>query len=183
MFSKILIKLIDQAIVPALLLLSVRVISIVAISNYFDMPFNITSNGFVFTSVADYIYVNSYSTFSMVLVLTTGLLYILLKSFFFHDTHISPALTAKLFSLRLSVLIQNSFDLYSQGTVWISYGYLLTFVAGFMAMFGLLYAWVFYAALVLTILSTVLFILDIENELGNDTSSSYDTDNLDYLES
>ena len=84
----------------------------------------------------------------------------------FHSSHITPSLTAKLFSLRLSAFIQDSFDLYSQGTVWISYSYLMLLITLVMFLFGSLYAWVFISALVVTVTATVLFVLDIENELG-----------------
>jgi hypothetical protein len=98
--------------------------------------------------------------------LTIGLAYILLKSFAFHETHITPGLSAKLFSLKMPSLIQSSYELYSQGVIWLSYLFLITIVAGIMSFFGLLYAYVFYTGLALVVFSTVLFIFDVETELG-----------------
>lgn len=165
MFSKILIKLVDQAIVPALLLIVVRVASVTLIAQYNGIPFELTSSGFTFNSQTDYILINSYSTFAMILVISLGLLYSLLKAYVTHSTHISPVMTAKLFSMRLSSFIQSSFDIYSQGSIWLSYSYLLVMVSGVFAFFGFMYTWVFITSLVLTLLCTVLFILDIEEEL------------------
>ena len=183
MFSRILVKLVDQSITPAILLLSTRLISVVMISRYFDITFRIGPGGFVFNSQEDYILVNSYSTFVMIVVLTVGLLYILLKSYLFHESHITPGMTAKLFSLKLSSFIQSSFDLYSQGSIWLSYSYLITFATGFMFLFKLMYPWVFYSALFLTLISTVLLVIDVENEIkvNEDGEAVYD-DTLEYLE-
>lgn len=166
MFSKILIKLIDQAIVPAIFLLTIRVMSVILVSKYFGIFYLFGNQGFYFSNPEHFLIVNSYSTLIMVLATTIGLLYILLKSFFFHETHVSPGLTAKLFSLKLSSFIQSSFDLYSQGSIWLSYLYLLLMVSGLMALFGMIYLWVFYVSLTLTVLSTIFLILDVENEIN-----------------
>ena len=105
MFSKILVRLIDQAIVPAILLLTVRIVSVIFISNYYDIEFTLSMSGFSFNNSDNYLLVNSYSTFSMVVTLTVGLFYILMKSYIFHESHIKPHITAKMFSLRLSSFI------------------------------------------------------------------------------
>src|SRR5690606_16638038 len=117
------IKLVDQAILPAILLLAVRVSSVVVAARVLNIGFTVNEAGFIFENSMDYILVNSYSILSMSLVLTVGVLYVLLKSYVFHDSHIQPFLTARLFSLRLTSLIQTSFDIYSQGTIWLSYLY------------------------------------------------------------
>jgi len=180
MFSRILIKLVDQAVVPAMLLLAVRILSVIFVSRYFGVDFTIGQSGFVFKVPGDYVLVNSYSTLAMICVLSAGLLYILMKSLYLHETHITPSFTAKLFSMRLSFFIQSSFDLYSQGVVWMSYLYLLVFVGALMTIFGLIYSWVFLISVVLAIVSTYFFVVDIENEMffekskkGNDTNKEY----------
>ncbi|MDO8260533.1 MAG: hypothetical protein Q7T50_03505, partial [Candidatus Magasanikbacteria bacterium] len=108
MFSKILIKLIDQSIVPAVLLIATRVISIILITNYFGIKFDLGVGGFAYNTTKDYVLVNSFSTFTMIATLAVGLSYILLKSLIFHETHISPQLSANLMSLKLSSFIQSS---------------------------------------------------------------------------
>lgn len=165
MFSRILVKLIDEAIVPAIFLLASRILSVILVANYFKLDYSVGASGFEFANPADYILINSYSTFAMIVVITVGLFFVLFKSFVFHDTHIHPGMTAKLFHLRISSFIQTSFDLYSQGAIWLSYSYLMTLISGVMALFGLSYGWVFYVAIVLSIVSTYLFILDLEQEI------------------
>jgi hypothetical protein len=114
----------------------------------------------------------------MVMVLAIGLFYIILKSMAFHDSHISPKLSARLFSLRLPAFIQNSFELFSQGVVWLSYLFLLMLVSGIMALFDLMYSWVFYFSFVLSVVATSLIVLDVEREVRhsseNDNASDED---------
>jgi hypothetical protein len=181
MVSRILIKLIDQSIIPAVLLLSTRLISIVLLGRYFGADFTIGYSGVEYTHPQDYLLVNSYSTFFMIAVLAVGLFYILLKSFIFHDSHISPGFTARVFSFKLSFFIQSSFDLYSQGVIWLSYLYLLMIVSGVMALFGLLYPWVFYTALVLGVVSTALFVFDVENEINLSKASGDNGTTDDFM--
>ena len=181
MFSKILIKLIDQAIVPAVFLLTVRILSVILVSKYFGIYFLLGKNGFYFSNPNELLTVNSYSTLIMVLAVSVGLLYILLKSYFFHDTHISPGFTAKLFSLKLSSFIQGSFDLYSQGAIWLSYIYLLLMVTGLMTIYGMVYPWIFVITLILTVLSTIFLILDVENEIEIETSKLEPFDEIETV--
>ncbi len=115
----------------------------------------------------------------MLAALVLGLSLTLVKSLFLHSTHITPKLTAKVFSLKLSSFIQNSFDLYSQGAIWLSYLYLLLLISAVMALFGLVYGWVFYISLATGILATVLFIIDIEKEINID---KIEKDDFDYYE-
>lgn len=166
MFSRILVKLIDQAIVPAILLIATRVVSIVLISQHYGYEFGISWSGFSFNNTEEYVKVNSYSMLSMIIVLTLFLVYVLVKSYIFHDSHIKPGLTAKLFALNAQYFIQDSFEIYTQGAIWVSYLYLLTIVSGAMAFFSILYIWVFYVSIALTLISTILFIFDIEDEMA-----------------
>jgi hypothetical protein len=113
----------------------------------------------------------------------TGLIFIILKSFVFHNSHISPGFSAKLYALKVPSLIQTSFDIYSQGTIWLSYLYLLLAVSAVMALFGMLYSWVLFIALVATVVATALFVMDIEHEVKiiKNKEVEYDSDSQ-YLE-
>lgn len=165
MFSKILIKLIDQAILPAILLLVARIASLLFFARVFSADYTVTNTGFTFYDTQAYVTVNSYSLLVMQAILAFGIFYVLIKSFVFHDSHIKPRLTAKLFSLNMSSFIQTSFDLYSQGAVWLSYVYLMFLVSTFLAFFSLVHSWVFFVSFVIAILSTVALVFDIEDEM------------------
>jgi len=131
----------------------------------FGIKFSATPKGFLFSSVQDYIFINSYSTLAMIAVLATGLIYILAKALYFHDTHISPGLTTKLFHHRLATLIQSSFELYSQGAIWLIYLYLISAVAIVLSVFDYIFPWIPVISVVLAGASTLLLIIDVEKEL------------------
>lgn len=176
--SKILARLIDKAIVPAVLLVASRIISIILVSKYFGIDFKITNRGFIVPNSYDYIKVNSYSILIMTVMLVIGLFYVLIKSIFFHDSHIKPTITTKLFSIKAESLIQNSYEIYTQGAVWITYSYMLLAVSGIMAISNLMYIWVFYVITGVTLLATLLFVFDIEEEIKikKDKNVEYDVD-------
>jgi len=165
MFSKILVKLVDEAIVPALYLVTARIVSLVLISHAFGITVSVGRSGLVYASSADYVLANSYSLLFMVVSVGVGLLHIVIKSVVFHDTHIVPPLAAKLHSLKMHHLIQSSYHLYTQGLVWLAYLYFLAIGAGIMSLFGLVYMWLSFATLGIAVLFTYVFILDVEREL------------------
>jgi len=65
----------------------------------------------------------------------------------------------------MTTLIQNSFELYSQGVIWLVYLYLITIVAVILGIFGVIYSWVTIVSGSFCAIATLLLILDIENEL------------------
>ncbi len=182
MFSKLLIKLIDQAIIPAVVLLSARIISMSLLAMYFEVPFEITKRGFIFEGKEQYMQINSYSLLVMAIVLGISLAFFLLRAHVFHDTHITPKLTASLFSLRMQGLVQNSLDLYTKGAIWISYAYLMTIVTGALSLYSLIYPFVFYTTLAISIIATILFVSDVENELKSSKEEEKFDQNVTFLE-
>jgi cell division protein FtsW (lipid II flippase) len=80
-------------------------------------------------------------------------------------------------------LIQDSYEIYTQGAVWLSYSYLLLIVTAVMAMSDLVYTWVFYLMLGVSILVTLIFIFDAEEEIKMKKDSREWLDNdKKYLE-
>jgi len=172
MFSRILIKLIDEAIFPALAIFVARLGSSIFLAQYYGVEYSLGVSGFVYNNQADFIFVNSYSTLVVIAVVGVGLLYNLTKSHLFHETHVDPSLAARLHSFRVSRFIQTSFDLYSQGVVWLSYSFLVLFASIAMTYFDLLHTWVLWVSVAATFIGTYLFIIDVERELlvGNTAS-------------
>ena len=165
MFSRILTKLVDEATLPAVVLVAVRIVSVIFFGNYFGFDVILSRAGFVYESAEGFLVINSYSTLAMTCVIAIGLLYVLIKSYIFHDTHIHPRISAKLFSLRLSSFIQTSFEIYAQGAIWLPYSYLMLLASGAMWYLGLVFDWVFYVALALAFFGTFFLVLDVEKEL------------------
>jgi len=137
MLAKTLVKLVDEAILPAVALVA----------------------------AADFLKANSYSALVMFGIMLLFTLWVLFKSHVLHDSHITPFTSVKLISFNLSSLIQSSFEIYSQATVWLSYCWLTTVLLGILTFSGLIYPWVFYLALGLSLITSVIMILDIEREI------------------
>lgn len=167
MFSRILTKLIDEAIVPAVALVAARVLGVIFVTSYFGIPLANESSFLTlyFSNKVDFLKVNSYSTLFMYFVVFLGGVAFLVKSRYFHDTHISPPFAAKVFSSNLGNFIQTSFDIYSEGSIWLLYSFLMTLVLGVELYFRIVYPWVFILSLALSILLTLIFVSDVEREV------------------
>jgi len=101
----------------------------------------------------------------MLAMLIIGLMYIATKGLVFHDSHIKPTITSRLFSIKAKSLIQSSSEIYPQWGVWALYSFMLSAVSGVMAMSGLAYFWVFYLVAFVTLINAVLFIYDFEDDI------------------
>lgn len=167
MFSRILTKLIDEAVLPALALVAAKILGTILVIKYFNIPVESTSTFFkvYISSKESFLLVNSYSTLFMYLVVAAGALLFFVRSRWFHDTHITPSFAVKIFSFRLGNFIKTSMDVYSEGTIWLSYSYLMTFVLGAELFFGMVYSWVFMLSFALSIILTLIFVSDVEKEL------------------
>lgn len=165
MFSKLLVKLVDEAVVPALYLVTARVVSLIVVSKVLGISVSVGRSGLIYSSQGDYVLANSYSLLFMVVSVCVGLTHIVVKSLVFHDTHIAPPLAARLHSIKAQHLIQGSLHLYTQGVVWLAYLFFLCIGAGVLSLFGLVQVWTAWASLILAILFAYIFILDVEREL------------------
>ena len=167
MFSRTLVKLIDEAIVPAVVLVAAKVVGTLFVASYFGIPATSESTFFslYFSNREDFLLVNSYSNLLMCLAIALGGLFFLVRSRFFHDSHITPTFAAKIFSLRIGNMVKTSFDVYSQGTIWLSYSYLLTILTATQMYFNLVFTSVFIVSLVLSVLLTLVLVSDIDREL------------------
>ncbi|MCX6784203.1 MAG: hypothetical protein NT141_04050 [candidate division WWE3 bacterium] len=166
MLSKTLTKLVDEAILPAVILVAAKVLGVIIVNSVLNLRWSLKGISLVYYSGTDYLAANSYSTLIMFGAILLFTLWVLLKSHLWHDSHVSPATSAKLVDRNLIHLIQSSFELYTQATVWLSYSLLTTLILGIMAVSSLIFTWIFYVALVLTVLTLVLLLLDVERELS-----------------
>ncbi|PJA40600.1 hypothetical protein CO178_01960 [candidate division WWE3 bacterium CG_4_9_14_3_um_filter_34_6] len=168
MFAKTLVKLIDYAIFPAVLIVATKIAGIAFFSQYFDTAYQVEGARLVFNNVQDFISVNSYSSLFMFFAVIAGLLWVTIKARLFHDTHISPSFSAKLFGMNLNDLIHTTETIYSQSFIWLSYAWIISIVFGVQSYYGLAEWWIFYISLISAVLATALLVLDIETEFKKD---------------
>jgi len=168
MLSKTLIKLIDYAVFPAVIVVTSKVLGSIILLNKFNVGYEANGLSIVFKNVEGFVAVNSYSSLIMFLAVLAGLMWVVLKAHVFHDTHIAPILSATLVELELDELINDTKTIYSQAFIWLTYAWLTTAIVGIQVYFGMTYAWVFYFSLTFSVLATALLAYDVERELVQD---------------
>ena len=166
MYSKILTKLISEAITPFFGFLFIKVI--VTIFTARSLGINIDLYSLLNTSVNlnDYILINSNVIFGFIVFSFLGLSYSLIKSIYFHNSHIEPRVSLSILNLRVGFLIQDSFHLFSQNLIWLIFNYTSMFLTLFLFSLGLIHAYLIVISLLFTLLGTYFLVLDIEYELN-----------------
>ena len=165
MFSKILLKLIEESLIPAFGFLLLKVVITLYMVNSLGYNASIY-NVFSLEVPKDlYIVINSYILVSFALFCFLGIVYTLAKSLFFHKSHIQPRLTLGLYSYRVGFLIQDSFHLFSQALVWIIFSYMGFIISAFLYYLGLVNGYVVLLNSILCPIATYFYILDLEYEL------------------
>jgi hypothetical protein len=169
MISKILLRLIDETIVPAILVVVTKILGMWLVTFLFNIEWQISltvgTKGIEFANREGLLMVNSYSNLLVMFVLTLGLLWLLAQAYHFHESHISPAFTLKLFSLNLTKLITSSVEIYHKALVWLSYLWLVVLLTFVHMVMGISYGWVTGVSFALAAFLTWLFVNDLEREL------------------
>ena len=172
MISKTLVKLIDEAIVPALILAGAKVLGVLFVNSLFNLNWSISSWQIIYSSRDDFIMANSYSSLIMYSVIVAGLIYVIIKAFYFHDSHVSPKVSAFLHLHRKDFIIQTTLGIYSKAIIWLSYTWLTTVILAIQFVFGLVFPWVLYLCAFVSIVATLLLLIDIEREFYIESSSN-----------
>ena len=167
-YSKLLVKLIDRAILPAVFLFAAKVVGTFFVSSYLGVYRFNGLKAFNGLTASEYVYVNSYSTLFVFFCVLLGLAFILFKAHVTHETHISPYLSARIASMRLNNIVNKSFDLFAEAGVWLMYSWLLTLVSIAQVALGDMYTWVAVLTFSLSVLSSILVIIDVEREFRDD---------------
>lgn len=168
MASKILLKLIEEAILPAVLIAAAKILSLVAIIYFFQVPWEFSATTFpalTFTNPGNLIFVNSYSNMVVFASICVGFLWVLIRAHVFHDTHILPSLSIRLLSWDLTGLLTSSHEIFHKAVIWFGFLWLALLFLGLQVLFGVTYLWIFVAAIPVTIFLTWLLIEDIGREL------------------
>ena len=168
MFAKTLIKLIDYAIFPAVLIMAAKVLGVVFFAKYFDASYSVTGTQISFTNFENFAAVNSYSSLFMFGAVIAGLVWVVVKAHVFHETHIAPSLSSKMYEMNIQDLIHTTEMIFSQAFIWLSFAWLTTIVFGIHAYFDMTYWWVFYIALGVSVVATAAVATDVEREVASD---------------
>ena len=126
MVAKSIIKLIDEAVIPALILIVAKMLGLYLTSAIFNLPFEVKMRSFLgflpalhFANLTSYITAENYSNLAMFLAVCLGTIFVLIRAHFFHTSHIHPNLHAKLERFNLQALVAPSYHLYHQAVIWL----------------------------------------------------------------
>lgn len=172
MVAKSLIKLIDEAIIPAVALIVAKMVGTFGAIYFFDLLFTLKKAQILgilpsvqFHNFADYITAENYSNLAMFLVVGLGSLLVLVKAHFFHESHISPTLHARLVSLNLERLIAPSYHLYHQAAIWLIFLWLTIAFLIISSLLKVTYPQITIIATVIAANFSWVFAVDIEREI------------------
>lgn len=172
MLSKSIIKLIDEAIIPAVALIIAKMLGLFAASYFLHLPFTVKNAQVLwilpsvsFSNLADYVKAENFSNLTMFAVAAMGTVYVILRAHFFHETHISPKLHAKLVSLNLDSLVAPSYHLYHQATIWLTFLWLTVVFLVTSTILKITYPQLSVTAFIIAANFSWVFAMDIEREI------------------
>jgi hypothetical protein len=165
MYSKILTKLISESITPFLGFLFIKILVTIFTAQSLGINVNLYSVFNLSVSQQTYSIINTNVLFGFIVFSFLGLSYSLIKSIFFHGTHIAPKLSLSIFNFRVGFLIQDTFHLFSQNLIWLMFNFISLFLSIFLYFIGLTPTYLLVVSSLFTLLGTYFFVLDIEYEM------------------
>lgn len=163
-------EVVKEASLPCFLLIIVKFLGMLILPYLLNFPYAIKWQlevfpiNFVFTSEAHAQIVNSYTNLAMYTVIFLGFLWVLIRSYHFHDTHVKPSTTIKLAELKMLHLISSSFEVYHSAFVWFCFMWLSVIVVSVYYLLALSFQWVFIITFLTSVMMTYLLIDDLEKE-------------------
>ena len=172
MITKSIIKLIDEAILPALLLILAKGIGLFLTVLFFNLPFTLEYRSIFgilpslrFATLQGYTTAENYSNLVMFAAVAAGAIIVILKAHFLHESHISPKLHARLLRFNLEKLVQSSYHLYHQAAVWLIFLWLSVGFLTLSSIAKITYPQITLAALLIAANLSWVFAVDVENEI------------------
>lgn len=167
MYSKILFKLIQESIIPAFGLVVIKILSTIFYGRSLGYKVDLYNVFNLEVSRDDFILMNSNILLIYVVFVFLGISYCLIKSLFFHNSHITPKTSLSIFNFRFGYIIQDSFHLFSQSLVWLLFNFSILFISVFYSLLGLISGYVLLISIILSLIALYFFVLDIEYEYEN----------------
>src|SRR3989338_8172302 len=172
MIAKNITKLIDEAIIPAMILILAKMLGLFAVTYLLNLQFEIKAGSFLailpsinYASVADYTKAENYSNLVMFSVAALGTSIVLIRAHFFHETHIRPKLHARLVSLNLESLVSSTYHLYHQAAIWVTFLWLTTGFLILSTVLGTTYAQISIIAFIICANFSWVLAIDVEKEI------------------
>lgn len=163
--SAFILKLLDESIVPAVLLFATKLAGLILVARFLGVPLTISNKVLYFSHYQDLVLANNISNILVGFVVALGTSVVLARLYYFHDSHIHPFFLTKLLESDLEFVVSTSFELFHQATVWLSLGFFTVASFFVQTVFGLTSPFIFFTSLFGLALLTVLTVLDFEREV------------------
>lgn len=171
--SQFFIKLLDNSLFPASVMILGKLIGVLGTLYFFNIPFTIRdyfsqvySSRFIVQS--DYIsVVTSYSDIVMYFILALVFSIFLVRAIFFHDTHLKPSVITKLANSNLLSLVKSSYEIYQSAIVWLIFLWISNFLIIVNVFSGNTYLWIGVVCTIFSLFFTTLLFQDVYREIEN----------------
>ena len=171
--SKSIITLLDKALLPAAVMIFGKFIGVAITLRLFNLPWtvgqvanSVFSNGNIIRA-EDLKTVISYSDLIMYIVVALGMVLILVRAIYLHNSHIKPSLVARLANYNLLSLIRDSYDVYHSAAVWLIFTWVANTIVIINALSGQSFPWVAAIATIASIVATLVLFQDVYKEIEN----------------
>lgn len=165
--SRSLLKLIDEAIIPALLVFGAKLVGLVMANTYYNLSWD-TQGLFPLISYRSseaYAMANGFSNVVVFVVILTGFLTVLVRAHAFHATHISPRLSVSLVRMEMTGIVANSWEIYHQAVIWLALLWLSLIWFALQAMAETSPWWLVIGGTAIAAMFSWLFVVDVEREM------------------
>lgn len=171
--SKSFLKLVDYALVPAVVMVLSKVLGVYLVGMLFDIDVSMQryeDSLFSYApevSIEDIKTISSYSDLIMFTAVAVIFSIILIRAIFLHSSHIKPTLMTTLASKNLFSLIYTSYDIYHAGAVSLIFSWAATILIFSNVLMAQTYAWVGILAFFSSVIMTVMLLHDVYREINN----------------
>jgi hypothetical protein len=171
--SQSLIKLVDNALLPAALMVLGKFLGIVLAIQFFGISWSVKDYANSIFEVGalvrqeDIATVTSYSDLLMYALLAIFFSWNIFRAIYFHNTHVKPTLVVKLANHNLLSLVKDSYQIYHSAAVWLLFTWISNVLIIINAFMGKTYTWIAVAATLFSILLTALLLQDVQREIEN----------------
>ncbi len=171
--SKSLVKLVDNSLLPAAIMVIGKFAGIIFAIQLFNIPISIkeyTNNIFSYGTALNFEDVSTITSYSDLIMFSLVALFFsatIIRAVYLHNTHIKPTLVVRLANRNLLSLVQNSYEIYHSTSIWLLFTWIANAVILVNAATGKTYGWIAIAASITSVLLTVILLQDVYREVEN----------------
>lgn len=171
--SKSLLKLLDNSIFPACIMVLGKLLGALLTIWIFNIPFTIRDYFNNFYSLRFVVNeenltaVSSYSDLIMYIIVAIFFSFTIVRAVYLHSSHVKPTLITRLANSNLLKLIQSSYEIYHSATVWLIFMWLSNVLVLVNVFAGNTFLWIGIVITLTSIVLTAILLSDVYKEIEN----------------